>query len=377
MNAPLPALPPASQTAAASPSANPQEAAAPEVPFSKVLSGEMAQQRRADANAQDATQPDPGAPVAGSMPGAGASAPEMPADKPASDALRDETDPALLPGLPDAMLALALHPELLKPAAPPTVSGRDVENADTQGYPGIALPAPGAGNPPAVRPEAGDAAARGKRMEAIQPHSDADEVHNAAAARHEKMAVAESAAPRLPDAMRTAERVPDFPAAMAIAQTAQVATAATAGLVANERLAPSVGTSAWNQALGDRIVWMAVGGQQSAALTLNPPDLGPMQVVLNVSNDQATASFFAAQPEVRQALEAALPRLRDMMQDAGIQLGQATVSADTPRQQDMPERAPQRAATPFMAGDNGTAAGQAAVVPQPVRAGRGLVDTFA
>jgi flagellar hook-length control protein FliK len=72
---------------------------------------------------------------------------------------------------------------------------------------------------------------------------------------------------------------------------------------------------------------MAQGGEQSASLTMNPPDLGPMQVVLSVSNNQATVEFMAAQPEVRQALEAALPRLRDMMSESGIQLGQANVSA--------------------------------------------------
>ncbi|MCU6502357.1 flagellar hook-length control protein FliK [Rugamonas sp. A1-17] len=62
-------------------------------------------------------------------------------------------------------------------------------------------------------------------------------------------------------------------------------------------------------------------------MELNPPDLGPLQVVLSVNKDQATAAFSSAQPEVRQALEAAMPKLREMMSDAGIQLGNATVSA--------------------------------------------------
>jgi flagellar hook-length control protein FliK len=49
--------------------------------------------------------------------------------------------------------------------------------------------------------------------------------------------------------------------------------------------------------------------------------------VLSVSNDQATAAFSSAAPEVRQALEAAMPKLREMMSDAGIQLASTTVSA--------------------------------------------------
>jgi flagellar hook-length control protein FliK len=38
-------------------------------------------------------------------------------------------------------------------------------------------------------------------------------------------------------------------------------------------------------------------------MELNPPDLGPLQVVLSVNKDQATAAFSSAAPEVRQALE--------------------------------------------------------------------------
>ena len=100
-----------------------------------------------------------------------------------------------------------------------------------------------------------------------------------------------------------------------------------------DRIGTQVGTSGWGQALGQRIVWMIGNAQQSASLTLNPPDLGPLHVVLNVSSTEANASFYAAQPEVRQALENAMPRLREMLSDAGIQLGQANVSADSPQQQ--------------------------------------------
>lgn len=142
-----------------------------------------------------------------------------------------------------------------------------------------------------------------------------------------------------------------------------------------DKLTPPVGTPAWDQAVGQKVVWMVNGAQQSASLTLNPPDLGPMQIVLNVNNAQASASFVAAQPEVRQALEAALPKLREMLGDAGIQLGQANISAGTPQHggsSDGRERhVSQRAA-------HGEDAEQASTIrQQPVRPGRGMVDTFA
>ena len=52
-----------------------------------------------------------------------------------------------------------------------------------------------------------------------------------------------------------------------------------------------------------------------------------MQVVLNVSNDLASVTFSAQQLEVRQALENALPRLREMMSESGIALGETLVNA--------------------------------------------------
>jgi len=146
-----------------------------------------------------------------------------------------------------------------------------------------------------------------------------------------------------------------------------------------EKLTPQVGTAGWDQALGQKVVWMVAGAQQSATLSLNPPDLGPLQIVLNVSHSHATATFTAAQPEVRQALEAALPKLREMLGDAGIQLGQATVGSGNPNsnwgsggQQSQPGAA--------HAAD---AVGEALATPlrtsriQAASGGHGLVDTFA
>ena len=146
-----------------------------------------------------------------------------------------------------------------------------------------------------------------------------------------------------------------------------------------DKLTPQVGTPGWDQALGQKVVWMVAGAQQSATLSLNPPDLGPLQIVLNVSNSQATATFTAAQPEVRQALEAALPRLREMLGDAGIQLGQATVGSGNPNS-NWGSGTEQSQHGTARAGESG---GDAPGTPlrtsriQAISGGLGLVDTFA
>jgi flagellar hook-length control protein FliK len=127
---------------------------------------------------------------------------------------------------------------------------------------------------------------------------------------------------------------------------------------------------------------MVAGKEQSASLTLNPPDLGPMQVVLNVTNDQATVTFTAAQPEVRQALENAMPKLREMMNENGIALGNATVNAGMPDQRQAQngeqQSRGQAGHTRFGGKDGDDAQVTTSATARQVRTtGAGLVDTFA
>jgi flagellar hook-length control protein FliK len=144
-----------------------------------------------------------------------------------------------------------------------------------------------------------------------------------------------------------------------------------------EKLTPRVGSPGWDQALGQKVVWMVAGEQQSASLTLNPPDLGPLQVVLEVSNNQATASFTSAQPEVRQALESAMPKLREMLGEAGIQLGQANVSAGTPNNQQSGFGEQQQGSRGFDSRKESDDTPARVTRSQPITGGQGLVDTFA
>lgn len=173
------------------------------------------------------------------------------------------------------------------------------------------------------------------------------------------------------------EATPDLTRLAAPLAPGALQQAAAAAAVPADKLMGRVGTPAWDQQLGQKVVWMAAGGDQSATLTLNPPDLGPLQVVLTVTNDQADAAFMSAQPEVRQALEAALPRLRDMMAEAGIAFGNATVSDGAAQQQ-----SGQRDASGSGRGGNqgGTVTGGEIAITQNGSRGRptlGEVDTFA
>jgi flagellar hook-length control protein FliK len=144
-------------------------------------------------------------------------------------------------------------------------------------------------------------------------------------------------------------------------------------------LEPRLGSAGWDSALGQKVVWMASQQQQIAELSLNPPDLGPLQIVLSINNDQASAMFVSHNADVRQALEAALPRLKEMMADSGISLGNTTISSDSSQQGALMEGFERQNHSD---GHHSGAARQTNAIGSE-RAGvvgisiRGLVDTFA
>ena len=87
-----------------------------------------------------------------------------------------------------------------------------------------------------------------------------------------------------------------------------------------------LGNARWAQAFGERVTWMVREGAQLASLRLDPPQLGPMDVRVSVSNGEASLSFVSAHAPVRDAIEAALPRLRELLGEQGLALGNVDVS---------------------------------------------------
>lgn len=90
----------------------------------------------------------------------------------------------------------------------------------------------------------------------------------------------------------------------------------------------------WPAEFGQKITWLATQRIQAAELKLHPAHLGPIEISLQLSdNQQLTAQFFSHHAAVRDVIEANLPRLREIMLENGITLTDASVSADTAQQQ--------------------------------------------
>jgi flagellar hook-length control protein FliK len=164
------------------------------------------------------------------------------------------------------------------------------------------------------------------------------------------------------------------------AQATALQNAQAAGSAPTDRLSARVGTPAWDNQVGQKVIWMVGGADQSATLELNPPDLGPVQVVLNVSNDLASVTFSSQQLEVRQALENALPRLREMMSESGIALGEALVNAGAEGRQGQDGQGAGGSGRGRGGNGGGDDGNVAEVTPRQrtrVIGGAGAVDTFA
>jgi flagellar hook-length control protein FliK len=90
-----------------------------------------------------------------------------------------------------------------------------------------------------------------------------------------------------------------------------------------------VDSPAWSRDFGQHVIRLTTQGQPTAEIHLNPPDLGPIRVSIEVQGRDATLQFSAAHPQTREALEAALPRLRDMFAAGSLTLVSASVGSES------------------------------------------------
>lgn len=295
------------------------------------------------------------------------------ASLPAQPAPADGTAQAVLPD-PAAQILLLVPSLPALPAAP-----RDAGAGQQDGEPAAAvigtsaasLPALAASAHPSARPDS-----RGQEP-TTQPAATAERAPAlpAAAAR---TATGASPAFTLPqrDEVRAANRDPASSTLVAGASgSAGVATELPPARAVMHVAAP-LSSARWEQAFGERVLWAAQKDLQSASLTLNPPELGPVKIELQVSEAQAIASFSSHQPEVRKAIEDALPALKALFADAGLQLQQANVGGGDARQAQAREQDGTQARSSSARAGESTDSGSAPMAP-PARQSNRLLDTFA
>lgn len=161
---------------------------------------------------------------------------------------------------------------------------------------------------------------------------------------------------------------------------------AAAAPVYQAELPSRPGDAAFAGDLAAQVTVLVEGGFQQAELRLNPAELGPIQIQLNVSTQTQTAdiSFSAVHGLTRESIEQALPELRDMLEAQGLSLGQTGVSGGQQQGGDGRDSAAAQARTARAGAEAG---GDGAQVPTglagpgsqtgPARATRGMLDLYA
>ncbi len=85
----------------------------------------------------------------------------------------------------------------------------------------------------------------------------------------------------------------------------------------------------WTPALGARLVTMVANDVQQARIQLDPPELGSLEIRMQVQNDQASVQVSAQSHQVKDVLDNSAQRLRDALAAEGIELSEFSVSADS------------------------------------------------
>jgi len=135
-------------------------------------------------------------------------------------------------------------------------------------------------------------------------------------------------------------------------------------------LLPLAEPDLFTERLNQHVAIMLSEHSQFARIAVNPPELGPVEVRINVVGDEASIQIAAAHAATRDALQDALPRLRAALGDSGLALGDANVFAQMPHRESPPEHGGSR--TAFEHDDDAEVA-RASTVRQVKL---GLVDAF-
>ncbi|MEL0648232.1 flagellar hook-length control protein FliK [Pseudoalteromonas agarivorans] len=91
--------------------------------------------------------------------------------------------------------------------------------------------------------------------------------------------------------------------------------------------------------LQERVSSMLSINNKEAEIRLDPPEMGSMQIRIRSDAEQAQINFVVQNQQAKEALEQSMPRLREMLAQQGLELGESTISygqsgSENPEQSD-------------------------------------------
>lgn len=89
-----------------------------------------------------------------------------------------------------------------------------------------------------------------------------------------------------------------------------------------------INSSQWADKFSEHIIWLGNQGIKSALIKIHPEDLGPLEISIKVVKDNASVNISSQNSTVRDIVDQALPRLREMMAEQGLNLTDVHIGAD-------------------------------------------------
>lgn len=84
----------------------------------------------------------------------------------------------------------------------------------------------------------------------------------------------------------------------------------------------------WGDKFADHIAWMGNNDVKSAVIKIHPEELGPIEISVKVEKNSASVNIISHSAQVRDVMDQAIPKLRDMMSTEGLNLAEINISAD-------------------------------------------------
>lgn len=172
---------------------------------------------------------------------------------------------------------------------------------------------------------------------------------------HEKQTIADTKAerhvafsePTKPTASLTAEQEQAAQAihAKASAESVSVQSTRSAQIIAQETIA--INRKDFSVAVKEKVMVMINQKLRQLEIRLDPPELGSMQVKINMQNEQAAVNFVVQNPQAKDALEQHMGKLKDMLEQSGVDVGDANIE-----QRDQKSNDEDQAGSELAHGDN-------------------------
>ncbi|MBV1872615.1 MAG: flagellar hook-length control protein FliK [Gammaproteobacteria bacterium] len=90
----------------------------------------------------------------------------------------------------------------------------------------------------------------------------------------------------------------------------------------------------WGESLAEKTALLVGKKGNFARLNLVPHNLGPLEIRVQLQGDTSNVEFVALNPATKDAIEQAIPRLKEMFEAGGIDLGDVNVSSQSQKEKE-------------------------------------------